>query len=381
MADGFGGIRRRAYRLVDADAHINEPPDLWTSRLPLKYRDRAPHVEQFREGDAWVMEGAPAPINFGFNAAAGIERSKRSPWVRFEDIRRGGHDPVARLEEMDEDLVDAAVLYPTPRVSQLVIANDDPEFHLAMVEAYNDWLSEYCSYDPTRLGGMMLLPNRGVAAAIDEIGRVIERPGIVGVLMGCYPHGTLDLTEEDDPVWRAIVDAGVALHIHVSLGNQLPRDMYAPGVISENRVQGDLRFLQSPVRMMQFLTAGVFDRVPDLNVVLAEVDAGWVPYLKEQVDNRFRRRAFGPAARRTRLPSDYIEEHFYYTYITDHFAVRNRHAIGVERIMWSSDFPHTGSDWPDSWRTIDADFADVPREERDLIIAGNAQRLYRFGES
>jgi predicted TIM-barrel fold metal-dependent hydrolase len=121
--------------------------------------------------------------------------------------------------------------------------------------------------------------------------------------------------------------------------------------------------------------------VPDLTVVLAEVDAGWVPYLKEQVDNRFRRRAFGPAARRIRLPSDYIEEHFYYTYITDHFAVRNRHAIGVERIMWSSDFPHTGSDWPDSWRTIDADFAGVPREERDLIIAGNAQRLYRFGES
>ena len=80
------------------------------------------------------------------------------------------------------------------------------------------------------------------------------------------------------------------------------------------------------------------------------------------------------------MPSAVIEEHFYYTYITDHFAVRNRTLLGVDRLMWSSDFPHGGSDWPDSVRVIHADFADVPAWERDLILAGNAQRLYRFGQ-
>ena len=368
------------YRLVDSDSHINEPPDLWTSRLPAKFKDRAPRMERFEQGDAWVLEGVKDPINFGSNAAAGIPLAERSAWVRWEDIRPGGYDPKARLAEMDVDLVDAAVLYPTPRISHLMIANPDPEFHLAMVQAYNDWLSEYAEHDPSRLGGIMLIPNRGVDDAVKEIERVIDRPGMVGCLLGCYPHGDLDLSMDDDPVWRAVADRNVPLHIHVALVNEYPSDIYAPGMITQGLVQGYLRFRDVPGRMLQFLEGGVFDRVPALNIVLAEVDAGWVPYVKEQVDNRVLRRELGADMRARRLPSSVIEEHFYYTYITDHFAVRNRQYVGVDRLMWSSDFPHGGSDWPGSVRVIHADFADVPSWERDLILAGNAQRLYRFGQ-
>src|SRR3984957_4954906 len=379
MDDTIGSpLGEPGYRLIDADTHINEPPDLWTKRVPAKFKDRAPHMERFEQGDAWVLEGVKDPINFGSNASAGIPLADRSAWVRWEDIRAGGYDPKARLLEMDADLVDAAVIYPTPRISHLVIANPDPEFHLAMVQAYNDWLSEYCKHDPSRLGGIMLVPNRGVADAVREIQRVADRPGIVGCLIGCYPHGDLNLAEEDDPVWQEIAGRGMPLHIHVALVNEYPRDIYASGAITEGLVMGYLRFRDVPGRMLQFLEGGVFNRFPDLKIVLAEVDAGWVPYVKEQVDNRVLRREYGAAMRKKRLASSVIEEHFYYTYITDHFALRNRHAIGVERLMWSTDFPHGGSDWPFSVRTIHADFADVPGRERDLILAGNAQRLYRF---
>ena len=379
MEDTIGSpLGEPGYRLIDADTHINEPPDLWTKRVPAKFKDRAPHMQHFEQGDAWVLEGVKDPINFGSNASAGIPLADRSAWVRWEDIRAGGYDPKARLLEMDADLVDAAVIYPTPRISHLVIANPDPEFHLAMVQAYNDWLSEYCEHDPSRLGGIMLVPNRGVADAVREIQRVADRPGIVGCLIGCYPHGDLNLAEEDDPVWQEIAGRGMPLHIHVALVNEYPRDIYASGAITEGLVMGYLRFRDVPGRMLQFLEGGVFNRFPDLKIVLAEVDAGWVPYVKEQVDNRVLRREYGAAMRKKRLPSSVIEEHFYYTYITDHFALRNRHAIGVERLMWSTDFPHGGSDWPFSVRTIHADFADVPGRERDLILAGNAQRLYCF---
>ncbi len=250
-------------------------------------------MEHFEQGDAWVLEGVKDPINFGSNAAAGIPLAERSAWVRWEDIRPGGYDPKARLAEMDVDLVDAAVLYPTPRISHLMIANPDPEFHLAMVRAYNDWLSEYAEHDPSRLGGIMLIPNRGVDDAVKEIERVIDRPGMVGCLLGCYPHGDLDLSMDDDPVWRAVADRDVPLHIHVALVNEYPSDIYAPGMITQGLVQGYLRFRDVPGRMLQFLEGGVFDRVPALNIVLAEVDAGWVPYVKEQVDNRVLRRELG----------------------------------------------------------------------------------------
>lgn len=380
MQDSTGApLGEPGYRLIDADTHVNEPPGLWIERVPAKFKDRAPQMKRFDQGDAWVLEGVKDPINFGSNVSAGIPLADRSVWARWEDIRTGGYDPKARLVEMDADLVDAALLYPTPRISHLVIANPDPAFHLAMVQAYNDWLSEYCEHDPSRLGGLMLVPNRGVDDAVREIQRVADRPGIVGCLIGCYPHGDLNLSAADDPVWNEIAGRGMPLHIHVALVNEYPRDIYAAGVITEGLVMGYLRFRDVPGRMLQFLEGGVFDRFPDLTIVLAEVDAGWVPYVKEQVDNRVLRREHGAAMRNKRLPSSVLEEHFYYTYITDHFALANRHAIGVERLMWSSDFPHGGSDWPYSVRTIHADFASVPARERDLILAGNAQRLYRFG--
>jgi predicted TIM-barrel fold metal-dependent hydrolase len=113
--------------------------------------------------------------------------------------------------------------------------------------------------------------------------------------------------------------------------------------------------------------------------MIAEVDCGWVPYVKEQIDNNFHRldpvSQFGLAA----PPSEYIERHFHFGYMTDTFGIHNRHAVGVERILWSSDYPHISADWPLSWRTIQASFSGVPRTERELILAGNARRLYGFG--
>ena len=181
---------------------MNEPPDLWRDRVPASLRDRAPRIERFDEGDAWVIEGVRDPINFGMNACAGLAPEAMSGWARFEDIRAGGYDPAARLEEMDRDGVDAEVLYPTPRLSAAIIAHDDPAYHLAMVKAYNDWISEFVSHAPDRFGGLAILPNRGgVGESVAEIDRVLDRPGMRGIVMGCYPNGTLSIEPEDDRVW------------------------------------------------------------------------------------------------------------------------------------------------------------------------------------
>ena len=363
---------KRNYRLIDADTHVNEPPDLWTTRVSAQFRDRAPRMERFAQGDAWVLEGVADPINFGLNATAGMPPEQMQGWVRFEDIRRGGYDPVARLEEMDQDLIDAAVLYPTPRLSHAVIATPDPDFHLAQVRAYNDWLSEYCGHDESRLGAMMLLPNRGVEMALAELERVAALPGTKGLLIGCWPHGDLDWSDADDAVWKAAIATDLPVHIHVSMVDSMP-------TAHTTKIVGDVRWYDAPKRILQMVWSGVFDRLPDLKVVVAEVDAGWVPYFKEQIDDRYYRLGRGSGVQLERPPSAYIEDHFHFTYIVDGYGIRNRHEIGVERMMWSSDYPHVPSDWPHSWRRLEADFSGVPRAERELMTVGNAQRLYRFG--
>jgi predicted TIM-barrel fold metal-dependent hydrolase len=369
---------------VDADAHINEPPTLWSERVSSRVRDRVPRMERFEEGDAWVMEGLPDPINFGRNvrkkggafSTVGADGA-RSAWVRWEDVSPGGYEPAERLEEMDLDLVDAACFFPSPRIAKMMISAEDPDLHYEMVRAYNDWLIEFTSHAPDRLGAQVLLPNRGVDQALREVERIGESPSVTGFLIGCFPHGDSTLEPEDDVVWRSIAERGLAVHTHADVENVKPFDTYAPHRATATRAGANLRFLKAPTTIFEFLASGVFDRVPDLHVVLAEVDAGWVPYVKQELDNRARR---APGMHGTALPSEVIAEHFSYTYMTDHIAVHNRHWIGVQRLMWSSDYPHSATDWPVSWRTIDADFATVPDHERHLIVAGNALRLYHFNQ-
>ena len=165
--------QRTRYRLISGDSHVNEPGDLWTARVPAALRDRAPRIESFDEGDAWIIEGVDEPINFGMNACAGLEPEQMKGWSRFEDMRHGGWDPKVRLTEMDRDGVDAEVLYPTPRLSNALVAHRDTDYHLAMIRAYNDWLSEYVEYG----AGSLRRPGPSSQPRRAEAGRRRDRAG------------------------------------------------------------------------------------------------------------------------------------------------------------------------------------------------------------
>ena len=362
----------RKYQLISADGHVNEPPDVWVDRVPAALKDRAPRIQHFDEGDAWIIEGVKDPINFGMNACAGLKPEDMKGWANFADIRRGGYDPSARLTEMDQDRVDAEVLYPTPRLSGAIIANVDAEYHIAMVQAYNDWLSEYVSYAPERFGGIAILPNRGVEAAVAEIDRVMGRPGMRGVMMGAYPNGTLEIEPEDDKVFGVLAERDITLSIHVAMTQSFPAAHRA-------KLPGYGRFYDAPNRMIEMIFSGLFDRFPELNVVFAEVDFGWVPYVKEQIDNNYQRLDAVSQFGLQSLPSEYIDRHFHYGYMTDAFGLRSLDFVNAERVLWSNDYPHISADWPYSWRTIQASMSGVRPADKALILAGNAQRLYHFG--
>lgn len=369
----------RTYRLISGDSHINEPPDLWTSRVRSKFKDRAPRIERFEKGDAWVMEGSASPINFGNNANGGMPAEKRSAWMRWEEIRKGGYVPAARLLEQDEDGVEAEILFPTPRVSHNVFANNaDREFHLDCIRAYNDWLAEYVSFAPDRLVGIAMIPTTDVASAVAELTRAAALPGMRGALLGRYPSGGLAPAPEDDAFWAEAEALRLPVHIHVSLA-AVPSDDDPER--KKAGARGELRHLDASLRTYEVISAGIFDRFPALDFVFAEVDCGWIPYVKEQFDNRFHRRAPGDRPPIVHPPSFYFDRNIATTYVTDCFGIANRHAIGVDRMMWSSDYPHGGTDWPNSRRQIDADLAGVDAADRHALIAGNAARIYRLGEA
>ena len=128
--------------------------------------------------------------------------------------------------------------------------------------------------------------------------------------------------------------------------------------------------------------SGVLDRFPSLQIVLTEVDCGWVPYFEEQADDNYRRHSKSSLrdVKLAKLPSEYMHDHFPVCFVNDTYGIDNRERIGVERMCWSSDYPHIVSDWPYSWKTINASFSGVEAGDRHKILAGNAQRLFKFGQ-
>jgi predicted TIM-barrel fold metal-dependent hydrolase len=360
------------YRLVSADGHFNEPGDLWTSRLPAEYLDRAPRIETFDEGEAWVAEGFAAPMPFGWGACAGRKPEEMGRWSTMAEINPGSYDAKARIVEMDEDGVDAEVLYPSGAAVRAMHQTSDPDFHFALVRAYNDFLIEFCNTNPARLGGAMMVPSKDVASAVAETERVIDAGGAVAIQLKRYPHGTIDIEDVDDPLWALVEDREIPVTIHVGMGDQQPAQ-FLPGVV---------HFYDAPQRILQFIFSGVLDRFPKLQVVMTEVDAGWVPYFLEQADDNFLRHKKSSLRdnKLTRLPSEYVADHFSFTFITDTYAIENRERIGYSRLMWSNDYPHITSDWPHSWKTINAMFSGVPADERHAMLAGNALRLFKFDQ-
>lgn len=143
--------------------------------------------------------------------------------MHWEDIQPGGFDPVARIKEQDMDGVDAEVVYPTPRLCGAVWGyKEDPAFHLAMVQAYNSWLSECCSHAPERLLGMAEIPTTDIDVALGELERAAKLPGMRGVVLGQWPNGSLELKPGDDRFWARCVELGWTVNIHVSFTRDIP---------------------------------------------------------------------------------------------------------------------------------------------------------------
>ena len=352
------GQGSREYKLISADGHVSEPADLWISRAPERFRDRVPRVERGPDGDMWVTPGVRS--------------------FPYREPSPGAYEAKARVDDLDADGVDAEVLFPNTG-PDFARASEDPEFHLAMVQIYNDWISEFCAVAPDRFGGCPILPELGIETALAEIERLRDRPGIVAWMLKSYPHGDSTLKPEDDPVWEAVQDTGKPIAIHIGLRN--------PGAfLFSTALPGTLHFNDAPYRMLELIFSGVLDRFPGIQWFFAEIDCGWLPYFASVADDNYLRRTrVDPqdgwhTPELPRLPSEYMKDRLPASFITDPVAILNRQLVGVERMLWSSDYPHLTTDWPQSWKVINASFAGVPDDERHAILAGNAQRLFGFGK-
>ena len=370
----------RAYQLISADSHILEPPHLWRQYMPRKFHDKAPTVVPDGEGgEAWQFapDAPPAPI--GIYASAGRKHEDvRWTGVTFAAANQGNFRAEPRLAEQDLDGVDAEVLFGSARMMSHFFSDPDPEFQRAGVQAYNNWIAEeFVKAAPDRLIGLACMPALGVEESIREMERCL-RLGMRGVWLNTMPSVGSSIRPEDDKFWDAAQALGVPVHFHVRVMRQLQKPK-AKGVRGD-----DLTGLATVgardmiVDMAEIIQSGVHDRFPDLIWVAVETGCGWIPYLLEQLDDRWWRNRSWLPVKLKHQPSFYFRRNWRAAFMIDRYAVMNRHVIGVENMLWSTDYPHHGCDWPETRRVVDDIFRDVPAAERRRMCAQNAAELYKL---
>jgi predicted TIM-barrel fold metal-dependent hydrolase len=368
----------REYHLISADSHILEPPDLWTRYMPKKFHAKAPRVVPDGDGgEAWQFSPDVPPAPIGIYASAGRKHEDvRWTGVTFAAANQGNFKAKPRLEEQDVDGVDAEVLFGSARMMSHFFSDSDPEFQLAGVRAYNDWIAEeFVRVAPDRLIGLGCIPALGVEAAIAEMERCAKL-GMRGVWLNTLPSVGPAIRPEDDPFWDAAQSIGLPIHFHVRIMRQIqkpkPKGVRGDDLTGLATVGASSMIVDLP----EIISSGVHDRFPRLTWVAVETGSGWIPYVLEQLDDRWWRNRSWLPVKLKHEPSFYFRRNWRAAFMIDRYAVMNRHVLGVENIMWSTDYPHSDSTWPHSRKALAEHFVDVPDDERRLIAGGNAARLY-----
>jgi predicted TIM-barrel fold metal-dependent hydrolase len=368
------------YQVISADNHVMEPPGTFVERVPAALRDRAPQVMQSpKGGEGWTFNGQLPKMTFSRNDA-------RKGGDSFAMIPRGSHDGAAHIKDMQEDGVDAAVLY--PGVSKNVYEMEDRELSIACLRAYNDWLlDDFCSADPSRLIGMCLLPtDHEPEQLLGEAERLLSK-GARAFYVPFYPRRPLH-DPYYGPLWQLISDAGAVLSMHNFVANVGVPAKPVPGVNFNhlNAGQACLSTMAAAVPLTYMIFAGVFERFPKLKVVQGEVNMGWVPYwvqmMRHTIDTPKTKGVDWWGELPTTTPEEYIGRNLFFTVLDDYlgFAMAKDNPLLARAGMYSTDYPHPITLWPRSRELIPQLTKGLPDRIKYDLLAGNAVRVFNLDQ-
>ena len=392
--------------VIDTDSHVSEPPDLWQKRLPKKWADVMPRIEldEDRGIEYWLVGDRRVSAAWSFSVAGYREFMPAHPLVQ-DDVDPAMYDPVARAKKLDEFGIAAQVLYPNILgfFIQSLLQVPDPKFHLACVQAYNDFLSEWSAAAPGRFIPVMALPFWDVDASVAEMHRCIEL-GHRGVLFANAPEkaGMPRMRDHHwDPIYSTAQDMGIAINFHVGFGVTPPPQERRPGrptPFSETESdRGDRRadFVKSTTlglmsnsnAIVDLCLSGLLERFPQLNFVSVESGFGYVPYLLETMDWQWLNTGAARSYPDRMMPSEYFRRQVYATFWFERNALCKLVEDLQDNVMFESDFPHPTclapgpASYTDSPKNvIESNLSSLPEDVLHKLLYANAARVYGLEE-
>jgi predicted TIM-barrel fold metal-dependent hydrolase len=399
-------------KILSVDDHVVEPPHVWQTWLPEKFREKGPRVERKRWapfehhpgakytntespdgewGDAWIYEDRLIYVNKKFVAIplsatpdGTVESFDRTVMtmtaVTYDDMRPGCYERDARVKDFELNWVDGSLPFPTfPRFcGQTFFEANDKELALACVQAFNDWMvEEWC--EPS--GGMnlplCLMPLWDIDLAVEEIQRNAER----GVRAFCFSELPTRLnlpsihTGYWDPVLAACNDTGVTLCMHIGSSSSNP----AASPDAPEGVAGTLAFNNSMASLADWLFSGKLMKFPKLKLAYSEGQIGWIPYALERADTVWDQHDAWQHSKEIipEPPSTYYYGRIFGCFTADRVGLNNLETVGVDNICFETDYPHTDTTWPNSKEYVEKMIADAGLDDETAykVLRGNAIRM------
>ena len=332
--------------IISADSHVMEPPDLWKTGVPPPFRESAPLFPPHKVGE-------------GF---------QHHP---------GGHDPHERIKEMEVDGLTAEVLYPTLGLD--LFGLDEAALQEACFRTYNDWLIEYCQAAPKRLVGIPAISVYNIDHGVRELERC-RKAGLKGAIIWQVPHADLPFhSEHYNRFWAAAQDLDAPVSLHILTGHGYNKNKERRKGVEHYRGSVNLKLLDIANALFELMFYGVLERYPRLKIVTVENEVGWMPFMLQQWDYYYRRfRGVNPPPMK-RDPSEIFKSQVCACFFNDAVGGHNMEWwSGVDNCMWSNDFPHPNSTWPNSRKVIERDLGHLPKEQRTKLLYANVARLYKM---
>jgi uncharacterized protein len=374
------------YTRISADSHIDLPwipPDLFTSNASAGMKERMPFVTEGPDGPHWTSRRGKS---FGLWGGVGPAGHKYVPGSHhrvdvmaatglYDDGKKGilrPTDPVRRAKDMDRDGVQAEVLF---GILGAATRLGDHEAANEMFRIYNDWLSDFCRPYPERYIGLACLPYGDIEAAVKEVYRSANL-GLRGLELSCSWDMEPMWHPVWEPLWKAVHDVNLPLHFHTFpmlppdvMNNQTGLTRRAAFFTIVSGFQLNLANILAAV-----IGAGVLERYQNIRISFGESGIGWIPYVLDRMDYEWEDRFTDLGL--TMKPSDYWRRQCKATFQFDRIGTKLIDDMGVETLMWGSDYPHGDGVWPESSRYIAEQFGHLPADVTHKITCENAGKFY-----
>jgi uncharacterized protein len=391
--------------LIDADGHVMEPADVWVDRMDrAKWGDLIPHyIAEDTDGkDSWYIGGvrrAAGSAIFGCSAGFDPEELLARDW-KYTEGHAGAWDPRARVQTLDDEGIDATVLYPSLTLTlgplDQIEAVRNPAFVLDCHRAYNDWIAEYCAFAPDRLFAAAAVPLQDIDAAVGEARRAVGELGLKAVFIrsSAYVDDLPFSHRVYDPFWAACQELGVPIGLHPATHTDVPNAARKFNLIRQTasiseatKVADDVvgstamsiavgAPVDAIISLGRLLMGGVCERFPDLKFLVLESGGGWAASILERMDEEIEA---NPQESRwlTMRPSEYFRRQCWISFEpNDPTLPRVADLIGEDRIIWASDFPHSDAVYPGSVQALEQTIAPLSDTVKDQIRGGNAIAAY-----